>query len=199
MANTNHPGRRIRCLYSRFACLSTRHTQDSIPITRLQPSIPRQSDQCSQQASPLPRPLPRRRQRHHSHPSFLYQSPTFVPSIEPLLTLSSRSLFHHLRRCQVNLHQIQSYPFRLLLTSSPPTNHPLSRILNRRTRLLRHPHPRRSNQAKCPNGRYSQRRQSQRNTPNPRQIQIKPLGFMERLHRTSRPQPPIHRFAVSSV
>jgi hypothetical protein len=71
----NHPGRRICCFHSRFARLPTRYSQDQIPITRLQSSIPRQSHQCSQQASPLPRPLPRRRQRHHSHPSFLYLTP----------------------------------------------------------------------------------------------------------------------------
>jgi hypothetical protein len=199
MTNINHPGRRIRCFHSRSACLPTRYSQDQVPITRLQSSLPGQSHQCSQQTSPLSRPLPRRRQCNHSHPSLLYQSPTFVPSTNPLLILSSRSLLHHLRRCQVDLYKVQPYSFRLLLTSPPPTNHPLRRILNRRTRLLCHPHPRRSNQAKCPNGRYSQRRQSKRHTPNPRQIQIKPLSFMERLHRTSRSQLAFHRFTIPSV
>lgn len=167
MANTNYPGRRIRCFHSRFACLPSRHTQDQIPITRLQSSISRQSYQCSQQASPLPRPLPRRRQCNHSHPSILYPTPRPLSLHSALLTSSSRSLFHNLRRRQINLYKIQPYPFRLLLTSPPPTNHPLRRILNSRIGLLCHPHPRRSHQAECPNGGYSKRRQSKRNTTNP--------------------------------
>jgi hypothetical protein len=167
MPNTNYPGWRIRCFHSRSACLPTRHTQDQIPIARLQSPVSRQSDQCSQQASPLPRSLPRRRQCHHSHTSFLYQSPSLCPP-SALLTSFSRSLFHHLRRCKVNLYKIQPYSFWFLLTSPPTTNHPRGRIFNSRIGLLCDPHPRRSHQTKCPDGRYSQRRQSECNTTNPR-------------------------------
>lgn len=153
------PGRCIRSLHRRLPRLPSGHYQDPPPIHRIPPPL---HNQWHHQQIPLPGSIPRYRQRYPGNPTLMYFSPfpsltpypfspknsTNAPPPPPL----SRSLLHNLRIYKISPPHRKPHPLHFFHTSNSNPDPPRPCLLDGRTSVMLHPHPRRSPEAECPDG-----------------------------------------------